>query len=217
MAPRRSGGKDLRRRAASRPERKTVLIFCEGEASEPDYLNALKRMPEIRNSTAVNLVIDPSSGVPLDLVKKAALRKRSDAEIDECWCVFDVEWPKHHPNLDRALRIASAEGIGIAVSKPVLRAVADSAFPGSLRLPRQPQGRDHQPPTRRAPRQTVGRRQVHAAEARCLRPRGQPHRPSRARRDRVSEQQSLLNDARAPRGDRGDRIAIFRLSCSMCG
>lgn len=118
MAPRRSGGKDLRRRAAGRPERKTVLIFCEGEASEPDYLNALKRMPEIRNSTAINLVIDPSSGVPLDLVKKAALRKRSDPEIDECWCVFDVEWPKHHPNLDRALRIASAEGIGIAVSNP---------------------------------------------------------------------------------------------------
>lgn len=95
-----------------------MLIFCEGEASEPDYLNALKRLPEIRANTAINLVIDPTSGVPLDLVKKAVLRKESDSEIDECWCVFDVEWPKHYPNLDRALRIASAEGIGVAISNP---------------------------------------------------------------------------------------------------
>lgn len=37
MAP-RGRGKDLRRRTATRPERKTVLIFCEGEASEPDLV-----------------------------------------------------------------------------------------------------------------------------------------------------------------------------------
>jgi hypothetical protein len=117
MTPRR-GGKDLRRRVASRPERKTVLVFCEGEASEPDYLNALKRLPEVRTNTAINLVIDPSPGLPLELVEKAAARKRADTEIDECWCVFDVEWPKHHPHLDRALRTAAAEGVGVAISNP---------------------------------------------------------------------------------------------------
>jgi hypothetical protein len=118
MAGRRKGAKDLRRSTARRPERKTVLIFCEGEASEPDYLNALKRLPEIRNNTAISLVIDPSPGLPLDLVEKAADRQRRDSEVDECWCVFDVEWPQHHPHLDRALRIAAAEGIGIAISNP---------------------------------------------------------------------------------------------------
>lgn len=118
MAQRRNNGKALRRKTASRPERKTVLIFCEGEASEPDYLNALKRLPEIRSNTAINLVIDPSPGLPLDLVQKAVQQKRRDSEIDECWCVFDVEWPKNHPNLERALRIAEAEGIGVAVSNP---------------------------------------------------------------------------------------------------
>ena len=118
MAGRRTGAKDLRRRTASRPERKTVLIFCEGEASEPDYLNAFKRLPEIRSNTAISLVIDPTPGLPLDLVDKAAQRLRRDPEVDECWCVFDVEWPQHHPHLDRALRMASAEGIGIAMSNP---------------------------------------------------------------------------------------------------
>jgi hypothetical protein len=70
MAARRAGSKDLRRRTASRPQRKTILIFCEGEASEPDYLNALKRLPEIRSNTAISLVIDRSPGLPLDLVQR---------------------------------------------------------------------------------------------------------------------------------------------------
>ncbi|MFG1906173.1 RloB family protein [Kribbella sp. NPDC048928] len=118
MAGRRKGPKDLRRKTASRPERKTVLIFCEGEASEPDDLNALKRLPEIRHNTAISLIIDPAFGLPMELVSKAAERLRRDPDIDECWCVFDVEWPQHHPHLDRALRLAAAEGVRIAVSNP---------------------------------------------------------------------------------------------------
>lgn len=118
MASRRKAPRDLRRRTASRPERKTVLIFCEGEASEPDYLNALKRLPEIRANAAVSLMIDPSYGLPLDLVTRAADRLRRDPEIDECWCVFDVEWPQHHPHLDQALKLAAAEGVRVAVSNP---------------------------------------------------------------------------------------------------
>jgi hypothetical protein len=63
-------------------------------------------------------MIDPSSGVPLTLVEKAVARRKTDPEIDQCWCVFDVEWPRNHPNLDRALQLADAEGINVAVSNP---------------------------------------------------------------------------------------------------
>jgi hypothetical protein len=118
MAQRRSRAKDLKRRTASRPERKTVVIFCEGEASEPDYINALKKLPQVQRDTAINIEIDPMQGVPLTLVERAVMRKKNDAEVDECWCVFDVEWPRHHPNLDRALQIAHAHGIRLAVSNP---------------------------------------------------------------------------------------------------
>ncbi|MEV0793360.1 RloB family protein [Kribbella sp. NPDC050459] len=93
-------------------------MYCEGEASEPDYISALKRLPEIRGNTAINLIIDATAGVPLKLVEKAVARQQRDTEIDESWCVFDVEWPRHHPNLDRALRLAAAEGINVAVSNP---------------------------------------------------------------------------------------------------
>jgi hypothetical protein len=117
VSPRRTRAKDLRRRAARRPERKTIVVFCEGVASEPDYINGLKRVEEIRDNTAINIEIHPERGVPLTLVRWAVERSRDD-EVDECWCVFDVEWPKNHPNLAAAVQLAAAHGIRLAVSNP---------------------------------------------------------------------------------------------------
>jgi RloB-like protein len=117
VSPRRTRAKDLRRRTASRRERKTVVVFCEGIASEPDYINGLKRLPEIRGNTAIDIEIDPDQGVPLTLVKRAVERSRDD-EVDECWCVFDVEWPRNHPNLAEAVQLARSHGIRLAISNP---------------------------------------------------------------------------------------------------
>lgn len=117
MTPRRTRAKDLRRKTASRPERKTIVVFCEGEASEPDYINALKRLPAVRDNTAINVEIDPGQGVPVTLVE-LAIRRAADDEVDECWCVFDVEWPEHHPNLDRAIDLAKRHRIKLAISNP---------------------------------------------------------------------------------------------------
>ena len=41
-----------------------------------------------------------------------------DAEIDEFWCVFDVEWPRNHPGLEEAIQQAHANGIELAISNP---------------------------------------------------------------------------------------------------
>lgn len=117
MPLRRTKPKVLKRKSASRPERKTVVIFCEGEASEPDYINALKRLPEVRANTSINIEIDPEQGVPLTLVQRAVERS-CDEEVDECWCVFDVEWPKNHPNLKQAIQLANQYGVRLAISNP---------------------------------------------------------------------------------------------------
>jgi hypothetical protein len=117
MAPRRTRAKDLRRRIASRPERKTIVVFCEGEASEPDYINALKRLPGVRSNTSISIEIHPEQGVPLTLVEQA-VERIDDDEVDECWCVFDVEWPQHHPNLTQAIQLATRHGVRLAVSNP---------------------------------------------------------------------------------------------------
>lgn len=93
------------------------MVFCEGEASEPDYINALKRLPEVHDNTAVSIEIDPRQGAPITLVQRAVARSEDD-EVDECWCVFDVEWPQNHHRLTEVIRLASSHGIRLAISNP---------------------------------------------------------------------------------------------------
>jgi hypothetical protein len=114
---RKRGGKALKRTAAKRPELRTIMVFCEGVNSEPDYVRALKKLPHIAENTALDLRIHPEQGVPLTLVTRAIEHKR-DPEIDECWCLFDVEWPQHHPNLLEAVKLATSNNINLAVSNP---------------------------------------------------------------------------------------------------
>lgn len=121
---RKVGGRPLKRKVAIRKPRKTLVIFCEGERTEPEYLDALKRQPPVRDVAAVDLRVETGQGgsVPRALVAMATeARARAieeDAEIDEFWCVFDVEWPKNHPGLGEAVRQARANGINLAVSNP---------------------------------------------------------------------------------------------------
>ncbi|MDE0578831.1 MAG: RloB family protein [bacterium] len=114
----------LRRRVAHRVPKRTFLVFCEGEKTEPAYLKALKRDPEVRDIASVDIRIhDESLGsAPLTLVEAAAdARARAsqeESEIDEVWCLFDVEWPKNHPNLKAALALAKTSEVNVAVSNP---------------------------------------------------------------------------------------------------
>jgi hypothetical protein len=96
-----TGGRALKRRVGTRRPRKTLLVFCEGERTEPEYLDALKRQPAVRDVAAVDLRIETGHGgsVPRTLVSTAAAARSKaldeEAEIDEFWCVFDVEWPRN--------------------------------------------------------------------------------------------------------------------------
>lgn len=127
MTNRKSRGastRPLKRKVATRKPRKTLVVFCEGERTEPEYLNALKRQPSVRDVAAVDLRVETGQGgpVPKTLVAMATDARRramdEDAEIDEFWCVFDVEWPRNHPGLEEAVKQAHANGIKLAVSNP---------------------------------------------------------------------------------------------------
>jgi hypothetical protein len=120
----RARGRPLRRRVATRRPRRTFLIFCEGERTEPEYLNALKLLASVREVAAVDLRVQTRNGgsVPRTLVSMAvSARSRAideEAEIDEFWCVFDVEWPRNHPGLREAVEQAERNSIRVAVSNP---------------------------------------------------------------------------------------------------
>src|ERR1700722_2998054 len=121
---RESDVRPLRRRTGTRRPKKTLVVFCEGEKTEPQYLEALKKQPEIRDVAAVDLRIETGHGgaVPLTLVALAIdARGRAvaeEAEIDEFWCVFDVEWPRNHPGLSDAVHRAHENGIHLAITNP---------------------------------------------------------------------------------------------------
>jgi hypothetical protein len=114
----------LKRRVATRKPRKTLMVFCEGERTEPEYLEALKRQPAVRDMAAVDLRVETGNGgsVPRTLVSMAVdARHRAieeEAEIDEFWCVFDVEWPRNHPGLTDAIKRARQNRIWLAISNP---------------------------------------------------------------------------------------------------
>ena len=114
---RRRKPKPLKREVGKRPELRTIVVFTEGKNSEPDYVAGLKRLPHIADNVSLNIEVNPEHGVPLTLVQLAAERKE-DREVDECWCIFDVEWPKHHPNLDPAISLARKAKVELAVSNP---------------------------------------------------------------------------------------------------
>ncbi|MCL2850133.1 MAG: RloB family protein [Micrococcales bacterium] len=116
----RSTGKSLKRKVGVRPELRTVVVFCEGQGSEPDYVTGLVRLPEVSCNAALHIEISDVHGVPYTLVDNAvALKKRDAEEVDECWCLFDVEWPQHHPRLAEAVRRANdIPGVQVAVSNP---------------------------------------------------------------------------------------------------
>ncbi|MDR1386951.1 MAG: RloB family protein [Propionibacteriaceae bacterium] len=114
----RRGGKPLKRETGTLPELTTIVVFCEGKRSEPDYVAALRRLPEVRWNTSLQIEIVPQPGVPLTLVQRAVKRAR-DPEVNQCWCLFDVEWPQNHPHLAEAMRTAAQrEGVHVAVSNP---------------------------------------------------------------------------------------------------
>ncbi len=119
-----AGRRPLKRRVATRKPKRTFLIFCEGERTEPDYLTALKRQPVMREAAAVQLSVVPGDNrsKPRTLVSLAIeARQRAmdeEGEIDEFWCVFDVEWPANHPHLDEAITHARRNRIKVAISNP---------------------------------------------------------------------------------------------------
>ncbi len=99
-------------------------IFCEGKRTEPEYLDALKRLPAARDLAAVDLRVATAYGgtVPKTLISVAIeARRRADeekAEIDEFWYVFDVEAPQNHPDLKESVERARQNDIELAISNP---------------------------------------------------------------------------------------------------
>lgn len=108
----------LRRGKPTRNPKRTILVFTEGEVTEPAYVNALKQLEHVRRSTSIRIDVARDHAVPFPLVE-SALRAARDDEVDEVWCLLDVEAPQSHPKLREARAKAAAhEKVHLAFSNP---------------------------------------------------------------------------------------------------
>lgn len=126
MANRRQSflkGKLAKRHASVRKTKPQVVVFCEGEKTEPLYFDGVKRLIK-------NLMFDVhvlgAQGVPKTLVTKALARKneltrnaaksRDSFERNfQVWAIFDVD---SHPELEKAKLLAKQNGIKVGCSNP---------------------------------------------------------------------------------------------------
>lgn len=100
------------RREPFREPKRTILVYCGAERTEPDYFEGFKSLLE---RASVTVKVRATGTDPVRLIKAAAdYRARKPGVYDEVWCVFDVD------RFDVAKAVAEAEkrDIQVAVSNP---------------------------------------------------------------------------------------------------
>lgn len=109
-----------------RQYKKQIIVACEGEETEFNYFMSLKL--DFRNALVepVKVEIYDSKGKadPLHVVERGITerekRRKSnwDDDLDEVWCVFDVEQENINRHIPEAVQIAHGEGLRLAISNP---------------------------------------------------------------------------------------------------
>jgi len=142
--PQRRAGA-LSRTSNSRPVLAKLWVYTEGERTEPDWLDHLKRST---HGVAVNVEVFPGAGKPKDIADKAVAqrelltggrRKDANTSRDEVWAVFDRD---SHAGVDEAIRDCARAGVGVIFSSrcfelwPLLyyREVSDTPDAAELQL-----------------------------------------------------------------------------------
>lgn len=116
---RRRRSKNLSRSTEIRKVKTTFRIYTEGLATEPEYIDILKRLPKFNEAASVEIKVEESGATPKHLVDSACEAKRlSNLEVDHYWCIFDVESPRPHPHLAEAKEKARANNVQLAISNP---------------------------------------------------------------------------------------------------
>jgi len=98
---------------------KRILILCEDEKSSKLYFESFKKDEKLkRELSSVDIeVVHPKDHSPVGLVTKAKEKKkkakRERNPYDEIWIVLDKD---HHANMEKAIDMANANKINVALS-----------------------------------------------------------------------------------------------------
>lgn len=102
---RRKDLRNTRRRKPSRSPRKSILVVCEGQKTEPAYFSFYKRQLRLSN-VLLEICGDECGSDPTSVVEYAKRRFKKDRSIDVCFCVIDRD-DHSNANFHKAMTIVS--------------------------------------------------------------------------------------------------------------
>ena len=116
---------DLARNRHKREPKRKFILFCEGEKTEIEYFEAIRR---VCSSTLIAVGTHGGVGVPYTIAEKAVERakalglapksrrkKDSYEERDQVWAIFDRD---EHPRFKEAVMKCEEQNIGVGRSNP---------------------------------------------------------------------------------------------------
>ena len=101
---------NVRRRAAFKQPKKTFLIVCEGENTEPEYFNAFRLTSATVKAVGKGLGTTSLVREAIAIRDEAARRGKT---FDFCWVVFDKD---DYNDFDEAIILAQENGFSVAYS-----------------------------------------------------------------------------------------------------
>ena len=109
------------RKPNPRPRKRGLLIQCEGQKTEPNYLDELCKACGIRHR--LNVKVQPGKGQNAVVTLNSAIAEGNrkvlgERVYDDVWCVLDVEHAAHEAKLTEAVALARQHGIRLFLSNP---------------------------------------------------------------------------------------------------
>ncbi|MCB2184653.1 MAG: RloB family protein [Desulfobulbaceae bacterium] len=98
----------LRRKLSKRDQYDLVLIVCEGEKTEPNYLRALINDLEL-NTANIKIAKNVAGSSPRKIVDLALQEYKKDKEYDRVYCVFDKD---RHTDYNEAIDVIKRTRMG---------------------------------------------------------------------------------------------------------
>lgn len=109
-----------RRKCETRKPIPAFVVFTEGEVTEQDYFRPI--VGWLKNLKKAEITMEGCGSSPSKLVEKATKYKKkmnSKGQSDfHVWCVFDVEAPDPHADLEEAISKAAQNDVKLAISNP---------------------------------------------------------------------------------------------------
>ena len=111
---------NVKRNAPPQPRKRSLLIQCEGQETEPNYLDELCKACGVRQRQQVKIKRGKGGNVKTveAAIAEGESRLLGEKKYDEVWCVLDVEYQAHEVTLNEAIALASEHNIRLFLSNP---------------------------------------------------------------------------------------------------